>query len=72
MLAETTPNTSNLANLLVSDKLDESIAELSELGLKTDAIIGGTPENDLVVDPEAQRTVLGLIDNFIQSLEKQR
>ena len=72
MLAETTPNTSNLANLLVSDKLDESIAELSELGLKTDAIIGGYSENDLVVDPEAQRTVLGLIDNFIQSLEKQR
>jgi hypothetical protein len=72
MLAETTPRTSDLAGLLVSDKLDESIAELSELISKTDAVIGGNPQDDLIINPGAQQEIIGLIDNFIQSLEKQK
>ncbi len=69
---ETTPGTSELSNLLVSDNLDESINELQELRSISDATVGGNPQDDLIVDPEAQQTVLGLIDNFILSLEKQK
>jgi hypothetical protein len=69
---ETTPEKSELSSLLVSDNLDGSINELQELRSTTDASVGGNPQDDLIVDPEAQQTVLGLIDNFIQSLEKQK
>lgn len=69
---ETTVEASELSNLLVSDNLDALINELQELRSTTDAIVGGNPQDDLIVDSQAQQTVLGLIDNFIQSLEKQK
>jgi hypothetical protein len=69
---ETTPGTSELSNLFVSDNLDESITELQALRSTTNATVGGNPQDDLIVDPEAQQKVLGLIDNFIQLLEKQK
>ena len=69
---ETTPGTSELSNLLASGNLDESINELQELRSTTDATVGGNPQDDLVVDPKAQQTIVGLIDNFILSLEKQK
>jgi hypothetical protein len=41
--------------LLVSDNLDESINELQALRSTTDATVGGNPQDDLLVDPEAQQ-----------------
>jgi hypothetical protein len=69
---ETAPQTSNLASLLVSDKLNESITALLGLKSKMDGSIGGNPQDDLIIDPSAQQKTVGLINNFIQSLEKQK
>jgi hypothetical protein len=45
LTAQTTPQTSNLANLLASDKLNESITELIGLKSKMDASLGGNPQD---------------------------
>lgn len=57
MSTETTPETSDLSILLVSDNLDESINGLQELRSTIDAIVEGNPQDDLIVDPEAQQYV---------------
>jgi hypothetical protein len=44
-----------VSNLLISDKLDESIKELQELRSRTDVTVGGNLQNNLIVDPEAQQ-----------------
>ena len=75
-LTLTTPpqptETSDIANLLQTDKLDEAIIQLNELKAKTDSSFGGLEADDLITNPEAQEKVLPLIQNLIQVLEKQK
>lgn len=64
--------TSNIADLLQSDKLDEAIVQLNDLKAKTDSSFGGLAVDDLIINPQAQQKVLPLIENLIQVLEKQK
>jgi hypothetical protein len=68
----TQPNTGNLSILLLSNQLDESIQELSELRSKVDSSFGGGAADDLISSPQAQREIVPLIDNLILVLEKQK
>jgi hypothetical protein len=63
---------SSIANLTQSDKLGEAIEALNMTRAKMDSNFGGDPNDDLIVDKNAQQAVVALIDNLIQVLVQQR
>jgi hypothetical protein len=70
---------SNLSKLLQStesstldENLDKAISILNELRNKMDSSLGGSPEDDIITNPEYQKQIVFLIDNFIQSLELEK
>lgn len=69
---KTEPNTSSIATLLKSDRLDTAIGQLSDLRSKMDSSLGGSSRDDLITAPSAQREIALKIDNLIGTLEKQR
>jgi peptidoglycan hydrolase-like protein with peptidoglycan-binding domain len=71
LLGITDPQNSELARLLLSDKLDESVNLLLQLRSLTDGSVGENAENDLIVSPEAQSQFLSILDNAIVAIEKQ-
>ena len=62
----------SIANLTQSDKLGEAIEALNMTRAKMDSNFGGDPNDDLIVDKNAQEAVVALIDNLIQVLVQQR
>ncbi len=71
LLGMTDPEASDLARLLLSDRLDESVNLLLQLRSLTDGSVGDNAENDLIVSPEAQHQFLFILDNAIVAIEKQ-
>jgi peptidoglycan hydrolase-like protein with peptidoglycan-binding domain len=67
----TDPQTSELANLLLSDNLEAAIDVLFQLRSLTDSSAGGSSEDDLIVASDAQQRILSETDDFILALEKQ-
>jgi hypothetical protein len=52
--------------------LNGAIQELTELKARADSSMGGAAADDLIVAPRAQQGVTLLINNLIQTLEKQK
>jgi hypothetical protein len=68
---QTSP-TESIAALLNANNLNGAIQELTELKARADSSIGGAAADDLIVAPRAQQGVTFLINNLIQTLEKQK
>ena len=72
LLSEMTdPETSELANLLLSDNLAQAIDVLLAIRSLVDSSSGGSAEDDLIISTSAQQQVLPIIDNAILAFEKQ-
>ena len=52
--------------------MNGAIQELTELEARADSSMGGAAADDLIVAPQAQQGVTFLIDNLIETLEKQK
>lgn len=68
---QTSP-TESIAALLNANNLNGAIQELTELKARADSSMGGAAADDLIVAPLAQQGVTFLINNLIQTLEKQK
>jgi hypothetical protein len=67
-----TSPTESVAALLNANNLNGAIQELTELRARADSTMGGAAADDLIVAPQAQQDVTFLINNLIQTLEKQK
>jgi hypothetical protein len=60
-----------IGNLSRADMLEEAIIELYNIRSEMDSAFGGSDTNDVIVNPESQMAIVPLIDNLIESLQKQ-
>jgi len=67
-----TSPTESIAALLDANDLNGAIQELTELKARADSSMGGSAADDFIVAPQAQQGVTFLINNLIQTLEKQK
>jgi hypothetical protein len=67
-----TSPTESIAALLDANDLNGAIQELTELKASADSSMGGATADDLIVAPQAQQGITFLINNLIQTLEKQK
>jgi hypothetical protein len=67
-----TSPTESIAALLNANNLNGAIQELNELKARADSTMGGAAADDLIAAPQAQQDVAFLINNLIQTLEKQK
>jgi hypothetical protein len=67
-----TSPTESIAALLDANDLNGAIQELTELKARADSSMGGATADDFIVAPQAQQGVTFLINNLIQTLEKQK
>jgi len=67
-----TSPTESIAARLDANDLNGAIQELTELKATADSSMGGATADDLIVAPQAQQGVTFLINNLIQTLEKQK
>jgi hypothetical protein len=65
-------NQDSIAILMASDRLDESIIKLLQLKGRVSPLSGAGSGDDLIIEPNAQRELAGMIENLIQALLKQR
>ena len=70
LIGMTDPEASELARLLLSDRLDESVNLILQLRSLTGGSVKDNAENDLIVSPDAQHQFLSILDNAIVAIEK--
>jgi hypothetical protein len=67
-----TSPTESITALLNANNLNGAIQELTELKARADSTMGGAAADDLIAAPQAQQEVTFLVNNLIQTLEKQK
>jgi hypothetical protein len=70
LLGMTDPEASELARLLLSDRLDESVNLILQLRSLTGGSVGDNADNDLIVSPDAQHQFSSILDDAIVAIEK--